>query len=250
MGWLDRISPGAAGRRRRGASDSRGADGGSLTTRRARGDYDAALAIWEPLAHAGVSRGRRTNRRLLCRRARRRARSATWLRAGCRLRPRPATRSARRNLAALYFKGEGVEQDYRTAAELYRAAAEAGDAPAQDMLSWMLLEGEVIAARHGEARRWADAAAEQGIAAVDDAARHDLPQCARRRARPARQPRWWREGAARGDADGQAMLGAALSSRRRCPARSRSRHSPGFSRARAGGSALAEPFFEAARAAA
>ena len=47
-----------------------------------------------------------------------------------------------RNLAALYFKGEGVEQDHARAAELYRAAAEQGDGPAQDMLSWMLLEGE------------------------------------------------------------------------------------------------------------
>src|SRR5262249_39673139 len=70
-----------------------------------------------------------------------------------------------RNLAASYFKGEGVPQDYVRAAELYRMAAAEGDAPAQDMLSWMLLEGEAIAPDYEEARRLAELAAAQGNAA-------------------------------------------------------------------------------------
>ena len=56
--------------------------------------------------------------------------------------------------------------DHVRAAELYRAAAEAGDAPAQDMLSWMLLEGDSIPFDAVEARRWALAAAKQDIAAA------------------------------------------------------------------------------------
>ena len=47
-----------------------------------------------------------------------------------------------RNLAIAYFNGLGVVRDGARAAELFRAAAEAGDGLAQDMLSWMLLEGD------------------------------------------------------------------------------------------------------------
>ena len=82
------------------------------------------------------------------------------------MRRETSRRRGRRNLAALYFKGEGVAQDHARAAELYRAAAEVGDAPAQDMLSWMLLEGEAAPSNASEARHWALAAAEQGVASA------------------------------------------------------------------------------------
>jgi hypothetical protein len=59
---------------------------------------------------------------------------------------------------------------------------------------------------------------------------------------------WWRRGAERGDADGQAMLGAAFHLGSGVP------HAPvealvWLLRARAGGSALSRQFFDAVRAA-
>ncbi len=54
----------------------------------------------------------------------------------------PATRSGQRNLAALYFKGDGVEQDTRAPPSSIARPPKQAMAPAQDMLSWMLLEGD------------------------------------------------------------------------------------------------------------
>src|SRR5262249_8971488 len=143
------------------------------------------------------------------------------------------------------FKGEGVAQDNARAATLYRAAAEQGDAQAQDMLSWMLLEGE--GADPVDARRWAEAAAAQDVASsmtrlgmiyhnalgtVRDADQAAL---------------WWRRGATRGDADGQAMLGAAYYLGAGVPRDSLDAMT-WLLRARAGGSPLANQFFNAVRA--
>ena len=102
----------------------------------------------------------------------------------------------------------------------------------------MLLEGEIIAPDHAEARRWALAAAEQGIAAAMTRLGMIFHNAlgVERDAREA--ARWWRRGAERGDADGQAMLGAAyhLGSG---VARDRIAAFAWLLRARAGGSALA-----------
>ena len=114
-----------------------------------------------------------------------------------------------RNLATLYFRGEGVAQSDEKAQELYRRASEQGDAPAQDMLSWMLLEGE-RPEHFVEAKRWAEAAAAQGVAASMTRLgmiHHNALGVARD---PAAAADWWRRAAELGDADGQAMLGAAL----------------------------------------
>lgn len=73
--------------------------------------------------------------------------------------------AGQRNLAAAYFKGEGVEENAAKASELYRASAAQGDAAAQDMLSWMLLEGEIISPDFAESKRLAELAAAQGNAA-------------------------------------------------------------------------------------
>ena len=120
----------------------------------ARGDYPAALAIWGPLAQAGVARAQNNVGACFAEGLgveRDQGLALRWLT----LAAEAGDPVGRRNLAALYFKGEGVEQDHARAADLYRAAAEAGDAPAQDMLSWMLLEGDSIPLDAVEARRWA-----------------------------------------------------------------------------------------------
>src|SRR5205814_5637182 len=136
----------------------------------------------------------------------------------------------------------GVGQDYLRAAELYRQAAVAGDGPAQDMLSWMLIEGEIIPPDHAEARRWALAAAEQEIAAAMTRLGMIYHNALGVERDPREAAQWWRRGAERGDADGQAMLGAAyhLGSG---VAPDRVAAFAWLLRAREGGSALAEPFF-------
>jgi hypothetical protein len=77
------------------------------------------------------------------------------------------------------------------------------------MLSWMLLEGEVMVHDYADARKWATAAADQGIAS----SMTRLGMLYHNALGVERDPKlsvyWWRRGAERGDADGQAMLGAA-----------------------------------------
>lgn len=206
-----------------------------------RGDHAGALALWEPLARAGNARaqanigacfaeglGAPVDPPLALR----------WL--------TPAAEAGyppgQRNLASLLLRGgRGVEPDAARAAALYREAAEAGDGLAQDMLSWMLLEGEVMPPDPVEARRWALAAAGQGVASSMTRLgmlHHHALGVERDVAEAAR---WWRLAAERGDADGQAMLGAAHhlgAGVGRDPVQALA----WLLRAAAGGSALARPF--------
>lgn len=215
-----------------------------------RGDYARALDLWGPLAHAGVERAQNNIGACFAEGLgveRDDALALKWLT----LSAEAGDPVGRRNLAALYFKGQdslgqGIEADFPRAAELYRLAAEAGDGPAQDMLSWMLLEGEAIAPDHAQARRWALAAAEQGVAAAMTRLgmiHHNALGVERD---PAEAAAWWRKAAMADDADGQAMLGAAHhlgAGVSRDPVEALAL----LLRAKANGSALADPFIPAAR---
>ncbi|WP_020178381.1 tetratricopeptide repeat protein [Methylopila sp. M107] len=175
-----------------------------------RGDYQTAIGVWRPLAKEkwpramsnlgacyaeglGVPRNIDKAARLFS--------SAS----------EAGDSVGRRNLATLYFKGEGgVEQDDQRAAELFELAAGQGDAAAQDMLSWMMLEGQGVEYDPTEAREWALAAAEQGVA-TSMTRLGLIAHNALGMDRDAEEAaRWWYEAARRGEADGQAMLGAAL----------------------------------------
>ena len=116
-----------------------------------------------------------------------------------------------RNLAIMHYNGLGVPLDYLEAAKWFRARAEQDDGEAQDMLSFMLLDGEMI---------------DQDFMPRRDAGRRPPPT----RALPEPRPRlgsihydahgterntaaaihWWRVASDGGDADGAALLGAAL----------------------------------------
>ncbi|MEW6254561.1 MAG: tetratricopeptide repeat protein [Pseudomonadota bacterium] len=213
-----------------------------------QGDYATALDIWERLARAG--HGRAQNNIGACFAEglgglnRDPALAERWLS----LSAAASDPVGQRNLAALYFKGEGVAQDYGRAAELYRAAAEQGDGPAQDMLSWMLLEGEVVPSDFPAARHWAQCAAEQDIASSMTRLGmlyHNALGVDRDAVRAAN---WWRAGAERGDADGQAMLGAAYHLGAGVP-RDPVVAYEWLLRGHEGGSGLAAPFLEAVRSA-
>ncbi|MCU4182195.1 tetratricopeptide repeat protein [Bosea sp. BH3] len=199
MGWLDRL---------RGKDKSIDAAMAEAAAAVERGDHQAALAIWGPLAHAGVPRAQNNIGACFAEGLgveRDAALALRWLT----LSAEAGDPVGQRNLAALHFKGEGVEQSDAEAMRLYRLAAEQGDAPAQDMLSWMLLETGQDADRP-EAFRWAGAAAEAGIAASMTRLgmiHHDALGVERD---PALAAQWWQRGAAAGDADAKAMLGAAV----------------------------------------
>jgi hypothetical protein len=116
------------------------------------------------------------------------------------------------------------------------------------MLSWMLLEGEIMPIDPVEARRWAEAAARQGVAS----AMTRLGMIFHNALGVARDPneavRWWRAAADAGDADGEAMLGAALYLGQGAPC-DPVQALVRLERAAAAGSALARPFLAPARAA-
>ena len=163
-----------------------------------------ALAIWTPLAEAGVARAQTnlgacyatgTGVPVDLQTARR------WLQRGA----EGGDILGQRNLGSLL-----LPHDPADAAGWYRQAAERGDAESQDRLSRMLLAGDGVAQDTAEARRWADTAARQGVAAA--AARlgtmcHDAVGGPRDSLEAVR---WWRIAAQAGDADSAARLGAAL----------------------------------------
>jgi TPR repeat protein len=218
----------------------------AATAAAGRGDYAAALAIWGPLAHAGVARAQNNIGACFA--------EGLGVEPDAGLALRWLTLSAgngdpvgQRNLAAVHFKGQGVEQSDEEALRLYRLAAAQDDAPAQDMLSWMLLEGGREADRP-EALRWAKAAAEAGVASSMTrlGMMHHEALGVERDAMMAAQ--WWRRGADAGDSDAKAMLGAALllgQGVAKDPARALDL----LLAAERDGSLLAAPFIKAARAA-
>lgn len=173
------------------------------------GDYRMALSIWEPLARSGVARAQNNigacfaeglgvpiDRQL----------ALQWLR----LAAEAGDPVGERNYAAFHLQGlTGVDADYTVAADYYRRAALQGDAPAQDMLSWMLLEGEIMPADPQEARRWAESAADAGIASSMTRLGMLYHNALGLERNAEKAVYWWRKGALQGDADAQAMLGAA-----------------------------------------
>ena len=163
-----------------------------------------ALAIWTPLATAGVARAQTnlgacfatgTGVPVDLKAARH------WLQLGA----AAGDTLGQRNLGSLLLPHDAI-----AAAAWFRRAAEAGDAESQDQLSHMLLTGAGVPQDAVEARHWAATAAQAGVAAA--AARlgtmcHDAiggPRDA------VEAVRWWRVAARAGDADSAARLGAAL----------------------------------------
>lgn len=207
MRWLDRLR----GKSAEAVTDTVSAEMDAALTAAKAGDYDTALALWEPLARAGNARAQNnigacfaeglgvpSDRPL----------ALKWLT----LSADAGDPVGRRNCAAFYMQGSdatGSDADPAKAAELYRLAAEQGDAPSQDMLSWLLLEGEIIPSDPAEAKLWAERAAEGGVAASMTRLGMLYHNALGVDRNPAKAVYWWSKGAAGDDADAQAMLGAA-----------------------------------------
>src|SRR5262249_2833184 len=112
MPWLDRLA------RREKAVVDVAARMAAAYEAAGRNDYATALKIWGPLAHAGVARAQNNvgacfseGLGVWCDQAL----ALRWLT----LAAEAGDPVGQRNLAAVYFKGAGVEQDYTRAAELY-----------------------------------------------------------------------------------------------------------------------------------
>lgn len=69
-------------------------------------------------------------------------------------------------LGGIYYKGEGIPQDYAEAVKWFRKAAEQGEVYAQYNLGWMYGTGTGVPRDYAEARKWYRRAAEQGNASA------------------------------------------------------------------------------------
>ncbi|WP_152044771.1 tetratricopeptide repeat protein [Aureimonas psammosilenae] len=213
-----------------------------------RGDHQTALALWEPLARSGVARAQNNIGACFAEGLGVEvdlALAEKWLA----LAAEAGDPVGQRNLAALHMRDRpGREPNYAEASRLYRLAATQGDAPAQDMLSWMLLEGEILPSDPQGARHWAEQAAAEGIASSMTRLGMLHHNAIGTERDPGQAARWWRMGAEGGDADGQAMLGAALHLGNGV-AKDDTAAFSWLLRAQSGGSALATPFLPTVRAA-
>jgi uncharacterized protein len=70
---------------------------------------------------------------------------------------------AQYNLAVMYYRGDGVDQNYKEAERLFRLSAKQGYAQAQYFLGYMISEGKGVHADKPEAAKWFRLAAEQGV---------------------------------------------------------------------------------------
>lgn len=137
-----------------------------------RGDYERAMQEWRPLAEAG----------------------------------HPGAQS---NLAVLYVRGRGVDQDFERAFHWFRQAARQDNAMAQYSLGRMYYRGQGVERDEELAARWIRRAALQG----DPGAQLHLGglygEGAGVSKDPAQAVLWWRKSADRGNSEAQLQLGSA-----------------------------------------
>ena len=72
------------------------------------------------------------------------------------------TATAQFNLGLMYYKGQGVSQDYKTAVKWYTLAAEQGFATAQYNLGFMYRKGQGVIKDNVYAHMWGNISASNG----------------------------------------------------------------------------------------
>lgn len=111
--------------------------------------------------------------------------------------------------ALLYYRGQGVTQDYSEAARLLRQAADKGHAEAQASLGVMFELGKGVTQDYAQAAAWYTKAAEQGFPFAQNALGTLLSEGNGVPKGDAEAARWFRRAAEQGDASAQLNLGAA-----------------------------------------
>ena len=124
----------------------------------AKGDYRTALAELLPLAEQGDDEAQRLGREFRPEAEHRKVLAA--------LRPQAeqGKAEAQRQLASMYYKGQGGSRDYDQAFAWYRKAADQGDALAQSNLGYLYAMGQGVRQDYREAAAWYWRAAIQGNA--------------------------------------------------------------------------------------
>jgi len=111
--------------------------------------------------------------------------------------------------ALLYYRGQGVTQDYSEAARLLRQAADKGHAEAQASLGVMFELGKGVTQDYAQAAAWYTKAAAQGFPFAQNALGTLLSEGNGVPKGDAEAARWFRRAAEQGDASAQLNLGAA-----------------------------------------
>jgi TPR repeat protein len=171
-----------------------------------RGDYAAALAVWQPLADGGNARAQ-NSLGTLYRDGRGVAKDESvavmWFR-------KAATQgyaAGQNNLGVMYRHGRGgLPQDLIEAAQWYRLAAEQGLALAQNNLGYMYESGQGVPKDEAEAVRWYRKAAEQGNASAQTNLGIMYRDGRGTASNPEEAVAWFTKAAALGDARARRML--------------------------------------------
>ena len=111
--------------------------------------------------------------------------------------------------ALLYYRGQGVTQDYSEAARLLRQAADKGHAEAQATLGAMYELGKGVTQDYAQAAAWFTKAAEQGFPFAQNALGTLLSEGNGVPKDDAEAAKWFRRAAEQGDTSAQFNLAAA-----------------------------------------
>jgi len=134
-----------------------------------RGDYEAALREWRPLAEEGDA-------------------------------------ESQYRIARMYYRGEGIQDDAE-AARWYRAAAKGGHPVSQNNLGLMYEQGRGVERDLGEAARWYREAADQGVTSAQANLARLYDEGQGLTEDPEKAALWYRRAAKGGHEDSQFRLG-------------------------------------------
>jgi len=112
------------------------------------------------------------------------------------------------SLALLYYRGQGVTQDYAEAARLLRRAADKGHAEAQASLGVAYQRGRGVPQDYAQAAAWYRSAAEQGFPFAQNALGTLLSEGKGVPKDDVEAAKWFRRAAEQGDRSAQLNLGA------------------------------------------
>ena len=171
-----------------------------------RGDYEAALREWRPLAAQGdvESQYRLAHMYSHGEGARDDAEAARLYG----LAAEQGHVKSQNNLGLLYEQGRGIEQDVEQAVAWYRRAADSGLATAQSNLARMYDRGLGVAEDHAQAARLYREAAEQGHAQAQHRLGQMFESGTGMPASEDKAAKWYRRAAKQGNGPAQAALGS------------------------------------------